>query len=284
MFSWLKKRAPPVINPLKPQQIAANVPGAYRITNYSTNGEPWIPPPRPPPPENATAVMRNNYFEPNTVRQDKWAIMLDFDKTIAGGHSGGVRFTDDSPMDETNKVFFIEHMRSWLSQGHSVAILTRAVSENIVPYLTEALSVIGVRVIVNNFESGALSVYAPNKTDFDHYHEPNMRESSAAEHWAMEKVNYAVDFLNKCRCGNALFLDDTVLNVERMQLWLPTKIVLTKSVIEPATPGDYQSTFARVNKIIGMTGGGRRNVRRQRKSRRNVRRQRKSRRNVRGGI
>jgi hypothetical protein len=69
----------------------------------------------------------------------KLNILLDFDKTVAGGHSGGRVFTPTTPMDSTNQEVFKTNVYKWLKAGHNVAIITRGIDEKISAYFRAIL-------------------------------------------------------------------------------------------------------------------------------------------------
>ncbi len=50
-------------------------------------------------------------------------IFVDFDLTIAGGHSGGFAMFSD-PMDTTNKIYIKTKISEWLNKGYNVIIVT----------------------------------------------------------------------------------------------------------------------------------------------------------------
>ena len=55
-----------------------------------------------------------NFLSSFMTRPKKWNILLDFDKTVAGGHSGGRVFTPTSPMDSRNQEVFKSNVINWL--------------------------------------------------------------------------------------------------------------------------------------------------------------------------
>jgi hypothetical protein len=187
------------------------------------------------------------------MSKERWNILLDFDKTIAGGHSHGRDFTATSPMDETNIDVFRKQLSSWFEAGHRVAIITRAIDKNIFDYLrgdyVDLYTTTAIDMVQNGYKSGSLSIYAPNDTSFN--------SSDSTTFWANTKTKYVADFLNKSDTNNpdgishSIFMDDTIPNVQAMQLAFPTM------VCQAAEPGNYTKTFAFVNKTIGMSGGRR---------------------------
>ena len=188
------------------------------------------------------------------MSKETWNILLDFDKTIAGGHSHGRDFTATSPMDETNIDVFRKQLSSWFEAGHRVAIITRAIDNNIFDYLrgdyVDLYTTTAIDMVKNGYKSGSLSIYAPNDTSFN--------SSDSTTFWANTKTKYVADFLNKSDTNNpdgishSIFMDDTIPNVQAMQLAFPTM------VCQAAEPGNYTKTFALVNKTIGLSGGRRR--------------------------
>ncbi len=197
------------------------------------------------------------------VRPKKWNILLDFDKTVAGGHSGGRVFTPTSPMDSANQEVFKSNVYNWLKAGHNVAIITRGIDVNISAYFKDILQ---IPYTLNGFEPGVISIFAPDKTTF---------ESSGDEmFWALEKTKYVTRFLQLSSSANnpTIFIDDTVKNVEGMKKVHPN--IKSLSV----TPGDYPWVFRTVN--AALQSGGKRKTKRCRKTKRKKTRTRKNKTNI----
>lgn len=183
---------------------------------------------------------------------EKWAIMLDFDGTITVNHSRGTNFKEGptEPMDSTNKQKFKENIKKWLKAGHSIAIITRAIGELIQPYLTTILNTVDIKINLNNYEEGTLSLYAPTNTVFN---ENKSRDHSTLLFWANWKVDRAVEFLNACNIKNIIFMDDTKENVFKMKERLNNEIKDIKGFEISAVTSNvnpYESTFEAVNNII----------------------------------
>ena len=63
----------------------------------------------------------------------KWNILLDFDGTIAEGHSNGINYikngkVNDSIMGEKNILDFKTELNKWFDAGHKVAIISRGIT------------------------------------------------------------------------------------------------------------------------------------------------------------
>jgi hypothetical protein len=189
-----------------------------------------------------------------------WNILLDFDRTVAGGHSGGRTFTTSRPMDETNKEVFLNNVKLWLSKGHRVAIITRGIDSKIESYFQ---SILNLTPVMNDYDEGEISIYAPDEDTFN--------STGDTTWWAEKKAEFVADLINKIGSDNSgaksLFMDDTEENVEIMSVHFPNMVCLH------AEPGEYISTYAKVNEIITKSGG-RKNTRvlrrkKTRKTRRN---------------
>jgi len=190
----------------------------------------------------------------------KWNILLDFDRTVTAGHSGGTRYTKTSPMDEKNKKAFVDNVNNWLSQGHNVGIITRGVDQQIFDYFERELQ---ITPILNEFATGQVSIFAPDIVTFS--------EHDDVEWWAQHKVEqvrellYIIGFFHKD--NKSLFFDDTPENVNAMKARFPSMIC------QVAVKGRYEETFARVNQVIRPAAGGRRTKasrnKRSKKTRRN---------------
>jgi hypothetical protein len=161
-------------------------------------------------------------------------IFVDFDKTIAGGHSGGFAMTRRDPMTEENKVFIKSKISDWLSKGNNVIIVTRGVDTEIHSYLTKKL---GIKHTMNSFSKGELSVYAP---DFDTFHRNGDVE------FAILKTEYVDDFLKQSntKSKDSIFMDDTKINVDKMKEKFPEMECLV------AKEGDYEHTVSKIDNIL----------------------------------
>jgi hypothetical protein len=196
----------------------------------------------------------------------KWNILLDFDRTIAEGHSGGVDFSENSPMGEANKIAFETYLQKWLAAGHNVAIITRGIDVKIGHYFKWILK---IPITLKGFKPGKLSIFAPTAETF--YAHPE------DEFWAVEKTKYVQSFLEKSGTNNpfgishTIFMDDTQLNMDEMWKkypWNPTRMIC-----HTAVPGKYKVTFNFVDSVVGeMTGGKTRKRRRTNKKTRRKRR------------
>ena len=160
-------------------------------------------------------------------------IFVDFDLTIAGGHSGGYAM-DHDPMDETNKKFIKQKIADWLSQGHNVIIVTRGVDTHIDMYLNTKLK---IKHTMNSFSKGLLVVYAPTEETFT---------ANGTAEFAIIKTEYVADFLQKSQTEskNSIFMDDTPLNVDKMKHQFP------KMECIYAFPGKYTDTVSKIDTIL----------------------------------
>jgi hypothetical protein len=179
----------------------------------------------------------------------RWNIFLDFDLTVAGGHSGGRHFTEISPMDESNKEIFLENLNNWLEKGHNVAIITRGIDTKIQAFFQNILN---ITPEMNDYKHGEISIYAPDETTFNSH--------SNSEWWAEKKTEFVMDLITKIGAdktgAKSLFIDDTVTNVSAMKIHFPNM------VCQNAEPGNYEDTYASVNNIISSKGGKRNSRRR----------------------
>jgi len=191
----------------------------------------------------------------------KWNILLDFDRTVTVGHSGGYRYNERSPMDEENKNAFVDNVNRWLSEGHNVAIITRGIDEKVEDYFKRELH---ITPVMNEFATGNVSIFAPDEVTF--------AEHTDTEWWANYKVEQVTNLLHIIgyfhKDNKSLFFDDTGENVNAMKASFPSMIC------QVATAGRYDETFARVNQVIRPPAGGRRKTRasrnkRSKKTRRN---------------
>lgn len=160
-------------------------------------------------------------------------IFVDFDMTIAGGHSGGYAMHKD-PMNEENKVFIKSKISDWLSKGNNVIIVTRGVDEHIDTYLTKKL---GIEHTMNSYSKGKLSVYAPDLKTF--------RENGTNE-FATIKTEYVDDFLkqSKTESKSSIFMDDTRLNVDEMKKKFPEMECIV------AREGNYKDTVSKIDEKL----------------------------------
>uniref|UniRef100_A0A6C0KZR2 Ubiquitin-like domain-containing protein n=1 Tax=viral metagenome TaxID=1070528 RepID=A0A6C0KZR2_9ZZZZ len=177
--------------------------------------------------------------------QPIWNITLDFDRTCTEGHSGGT-YQGRDPMTNKNKNRFVEEVKKWLDQGHNVVILTRGIDVRVLSYISGLPKLDPIDVILNDFQKGKLCIYAPDEQTFIAH--------TDEQWWAKEKVNYMDKFLEKSDIGinGTIFMDDTLVNVNTIQK------AYSNMTCEPATPGDYESTFAKVNNTVKQMVGGRR--------------------------
>jgi hypothetical protein len=187
-----------------------------------------------------------------------WNIFLDFDKTIAMGHSGGHKFSKESPMDGDNKRVFLENVTSWLKRGHNFAVITRGIDTSIGPYFK---NILGLTPIMNDYKKGSVSFYAPDEETF--------YSDSSSAFWASKKTEFVADIIGKIGAAEdgskCIFMDDTEANVDEMKEKYPNM------VCEVAPAGDYESTFAKVNSVLPKSGGLRRKTVHRRQTRRNKR-------------
>jgi hypothetical protein len=181
-----------------------------------------------------------------------WNIFLDFDRTIAEGHSGGHRFSDLSPMGKENKKVFLMNVASWLKRGYNVAVITRGIDTAIGPYFEDVL---GLTPIMNDYKKGSVCIYAPDEETYNTHR--------ATDFWALKKTEFVADILEKIGPSKSIFMDDTEENVEAMKAAFPTMIC------EVAEAGAYETTFATVNSFLPKSGGSRRKHAHRRQTRRN---------------
>lgn len=184
-----------------------------------------------------------------------WNITLDFDRTCTDGHSGGTYNRNPDPMSSKNKERFVKAVKEWIDQGHNVVILTRGIDVRVENYLID----LGLNPVLNDFKKGELCIYAPDEQTFFAHGDENW--------WANEKVNYMTALLEKSDIGQnkTIFMDDTLVNVKAMSK------AYSDMKCEPAKPGDYESTFAKVNSTVQSKVGG---TRRKRNHRSRTRRRR----------
>ena len=180
---------------------------------------------------------------------EKWAIMLDFDGTIAAGHSGGTfdeKQGRHNPMDDDNKTIFKKFVTDMIDEGHSIAIITRAIDTKIASYLNGILNP-PITITPKKYVPGNISLYAPTETEFNADHGD---DEPAKTFWAGWKVEQAVKFLTECKFKNVIFMDDTEINVTKMEEQLKikqTELNLTQIISKWADPGKtttpYIATF-----------------------------------------
>lgn len=165
-------------------------------------------------------------------------IFVDFDLTIAEGHSGGYTM-DHDPMDEQNKIFIKHKISEWLKNGHNVIIFTRGIDFHIDMYLTA----LGINHTMNSFTKGKLSVFAPNEDTF-------ITENSTSK-FAIIKTIYVDDFLTKSKTESkhSIFIDDTELNVDKMKQKFPEMECIY------AVPGNYQENVSKIDVLLPKQGG-----------------------------
>jgi hypothetical protein len=165
----------------------------------------------------------------------KWNILLDFDRTVAGGHSGGRDFTERSPMDKANKRAFLLSLNKWLQAGHNVVIVTRGIDVLIRDYFTRILR---VAPVMYDILPGHVSIYAPDEELFN--------SDGSVDFWATVKREFVSDILSKLGSDGSrtVFMDDTRENVALMAASYPLMTCVT------ATAGDYLGTYETVNRII----------------------------------
>lgn len=236
--------------PLANSSLMRNAPNQIRVTN--------------PPMALALAEQSINppKFYPLSQVQKKpqpqpvWNIALDFDRTCTDGHSGGT-YQGRDPMTNMNKERFVTEVKEWLYQGHNVVILTRGIDVRVLSYISGLPNLDPIDVILNDFVKGKLCIYAPDEQTFSAH--------ANEKWWANEKVKYMAKFLNKSDIGEnrTIFMDDTIVNVNAMDKAYPYM------VCEAAIPGDYESTFAKVNNTVQKKVGGRRRRTRKNRTRRN---------------
>lgn len=162
--------------------------------------------------------------------------MLDFDRTVAGGHSGGRNFGPRSPMDAANKRAFLSAVAGWLRDGHRVIIVTRGIDVLIKDYFE---TVLGLMPVMYDMRPGYVSIYAPDEELFN--------SDGSVDFWATIKTEFVADILKKLESdgSSTLFMDDTRENVALMAATYPLMTCIE------AVPGDYLSTYAAVNNVLG---------------------------------
>jgi len=162
-------------------------------------------------------------------------IFVDFDMTIAEGHSGGYAMIHD-PMDDENKEFIKQKISHWISEGHNVIIVTRGIDSHIDMYLTKILE---IDHTMNSFRKGILSVYAPTEEIFSN-------PANGTTKFSIIKTEYVDDFLKKSKTEskNSIFMDDTSLNVDQMKKKFPEMECVY------AVPGDYNDNVSKIDTIL----------------------------------
>lgn len=194
-------------------------------------------------------------------------IFVDFDLTIAEGHSGGYAM-DHDPMDEQNKIFIKQKISEWLQNGHNVIIVTRGIDSHIDGYLTT----LDIKHTMNSFIKGVLSVYAPNEDTF-------ITENSTSK-FAIIKTKYVDDFLTKSKTESkhSIFIDDTELNVILMKQTFPEMECIY------AVPGNYQENISKIDAILTKQGGtGSRKMKSRKLNKKKTNRDIRKSRNITGG-
>jgi hypothetical protein len=162
-------------------------------------------------------------------------IFVDFDMTIAEGHSGGYAMHHD-PMDDENKEFIKQKISLWISEGHNVIIVTRGIDSHIDMYLTKILK---IDHTMNSFRKGILAVYAPTEETFSN-------PANGTTKFSIIKTEYVDDFLKKSKTEskNSIFMDDTTLNVDQMKKKFPEMECVY------AVPGDYNDNVSKIDTIL----------------------------------
>jgi hypothetical protein len=140
-------------------------------------------------------------------------LVVDLDLTVSEHHSGGVKYTENIPMDEPNKKFFAEMVAWLISKGVNVCIITRGISTLVIPWLTrEVFGKYAQELIISSgknnegkvFEEGQVSVFAPTEPEFKKY--PRLLtyvsgflsdDGPSNIHWADKKVVYMNDYLHQ---------------------------------------------------------------------------------------
>jgi len=165
----------------------------------------------------------------------KWNILLDFDRTVAGGHSGGRNFTERSPMDKANKRAFLAALNGWLRDGHRVIIVTRGIDVLIGDYFE---TILGLVPAMYTISPGRVSIYAPDETLFN--------SDGSVDFWATIKTDFVADILQTLGSdgSSTVFMDDTPENVALMAATYPLMTCVS------AKAGDYMDTYETVNRII----------------------------------
>ena len=154
------------------------------------------------------------------------SIFVDFDGTIAQGHSGGFAMKKDPMPDDDNKIFIKNKIIEWLSKGHNVIIVTRGVDGQIHRYLDS----LKIPHVMKSFTKGVLSVYAPDIATFT-IRTTTKDKDAKAKYFANLKTKHVSDFLTKSgtQSKNSIFMDDTELNVTEMQKIFPDMTCITAS-------------------------------------------------------
>jgi len=139
-------------------------------------------------------------------------LVVDLDLTVSEHHSGGVEYTENSPMDEPNKRFFAGMVAWLISKGVNVCIITRGISTLVIPWLKKVFEKYAQGLIISSgennkgqvFEKGQVSVFAPTEHEFNEY--PRFMsyvdgffsdDGASNIHWAKKKVAYMNDYLNQ---------------------------------------------------------------------------------------
>jgi hypothetical protein len=160
-------------------------------------------------------------------------IFVDFDGTIAGGHSGGFAMEKEA-MDETNKQFIKRKINDWLYNGHNVIIVTRGINTHIDMYFDTKLQ---IKHTMNSFRKGLPAIYAPTLEEYS---------TNGTEQFAIIKTKYVADFLrqSKTKSNYSIFADDTQINVDKMKQKYPDMRCIY------AIPGDYKNTVSEIDAIL----------------------------------
>jgi hypothetical protein len=196
--------------------------------------------------------MRDPFFD----RPNPTLLLFDFDLTLIKGHSQGQPFTKleegEFQISHANLTLMNQNMKKWLKAGHKVVILTRCIDTEIDKFffyyfyagLIEFNTILGMDYIKgvpgaqDNMPDflGCVNIVAPNKTVYESHNNEDF--------WTKWKAQRATELVAKYPGHRTLFLDDTLLNVEEMQIQVPS----IWSKVVPA--GNYEMTYKIANDTL----------------------------------
>lgn len=147
-----------------------------------------------------------------------YVIATDFDLTLSCDHCGGNPLLNPPSNGEQIRSIVSE----WQSQGHTVILVTRAINECIMPYMTK----LGI----------TMPIYAPSYELFT--------KNCEIKFWAQYKCSCIKVIQTTYPNHHIIFIDDMVENVKYVKKHLKDVITLH------ANAGNVLKNVSMVNKVI----------------------------------